>query len=297
MSPEGAWNNLAMLVSVVIPAYNVQAWISETIGSVLQQTYDDLEIILVDDGSTDRTIDVAEEALRGGRLPYHILSQANKGVSAARNRGWRAARGQWIQFLDADDLLHARKVELQIAQKPTHETGDVIYSDWQRLVWNAGAWTAEEEIRAPVVGSDALADILQARNFQQLGSQMFKRGILDAVDGFDESHTLVEDVELCLKIALAKVVFVRVESNGPMFWHRDRPRSLSKSDQLQFIEACLRNAKLVEQYVHANPACSWKTTEAIVDVYYHGARYFAGRDWKRFEKVVSDIEALHPAFV
>src|SRR5262245_32246666 len=104
------------LVSIVIPAYNAAEWIAESIESVLQQTYQDLEVILVDDGSTDCTVEIAEQILRSGRFPYQILHQENKGPSAARNRGWRAARGTWVQFLDADDLIHRRKIEIQIIE-------------------------------------------------------------------------------------------------------------------------------------------------------------------------------------
>src|ERR1700680_2176075 len=106
LAGEGAWRmharptrEVRTLVSIVIPIYNAEQWISETIKSVLDQTYEDLEIILVDDGSTDQSVCVAEQLRQRGRLPYQIISQPNRGVSAARNRGWRSARGPWVQFL------------------------------------------------------------------------------------------------------------------------------------------------------------------------------------------------------
>jgi glycosyltransferase involved in cell wall biosynthesis len=282
-----------MLVSVVIPAYNSEKWVSETIDSVLRQTYDDLEIVLVDDGSTDRTAKVAAESLQRGRFPHRILSQPNAGAAGARNRGWQAARGLWIQFLDADDLLEPQKIELQVAR--TLDT-EVVYSDWQKLVWSGGAWRGDD-FRTPIIRSDALADILSDRNFLQLGSLLFKTSVLDAVGGFDQSHEPIEDVGMCVKIALAGGKFVKVHSNGPMSSYRDVPRSFSKINHRRFIESCIRNAKLAEQYVKRNPSCSSRIVEAIVDVYYSGARYFAGYDWKRFEEIVTDIEALRPAFV
>jgi len=284
-----------MLASVVIPAYNAEEWISETLKSVLAQTHEDLEIVLVDDGSTDRTVEIAEESLRRGRFPYRILDQPNKGAAEARNRGWQAARGSWIQFLDADDLLDPQKVELQITQCLAC-AADVVYSDWQKLVLSGGAWTGDD-LRAPVIGPDALADVLSDRNFLQLGSQIFRANILDLVGGFDRSHEPVEDVGLCVKIAMAGGVFVKARSNGPIAWYRDRPRSLSKSNQRRFVESCIKNAKLAEQYVRENSNYSARTVEAIVDGYYFGARYFAEHDWSRFEEIVRDIEALQPAFV
>ena len=73
------------LVSVVIPAYNAEEWIAESIESVLRQTYQDLEVILVDDGSSDRTVEIAEHILKSGRFRYQILRQENRGPSVARN--------------------------------------------------------------------------------------------------------------------------------------------------------------------------------------------------------------------
>jgi glycosyltransferase involved in cell wall biosynthesis len=286
-----------MPVSVIIPAYNAEQWIAETINSVLKQTYQDVDIVLVDDGSTDSTVEVAEQALRRGRLSYRVLNQSNKGAAEARNRGWQSARAQWVQFLDADDLLEPRKIELQIAQVLTRRPVDVVYSDWQKLVWSGGVWRGEDEIRTPVIGPNALADILSERHFLQLSSLMFKTSTLDIVGGFDKSHEPIEDVGLCVKIAMAGGVFLRAESSGPMSWYRDRPSSLSKSNQERFIESCIKNAKLAEQYVDNDPNYSSQIDQAIVDIYYSGARYFAGRDWERFEEIVADIERLQPIFV
>lgn len=285
-----------MLVSVVIPAFNAEKWISETIASVLSQTHKNLEILLVDDGSTDRTVVVAEESLHACKFPYRILRQSNSGAAGARNLGWRTARGAWIQFLDADDLLEANKIELQVARAACVEPADVVYSDWQKLVLNNDVWTPDD-LRTPRIRNDALADILSDRNFLQLGSLLFRTSILNAVGGFDASHEPIEDVGLCVKIAIAGGQFVKVPSNGPVAYYRDLPRSFSKINHRRFIEFCIKNAKLAEHHVRRNPHNSLRTVEAIVDVYFSGARYFAGLDWRRFDEIVSDIEALRPAFV
>jgi glycosyltransferase involved in cell wall biosynthesis len=285
-----------MLVSVIIPAFNAADWISETLRSVLTQTYNDVEVILVDDGSTDRTAELADRTLRHGGRPYRILSQTNGGVSSARNRGWKAARGSWVQFLDADDLLDPSKIELQIKQSQAGSAW-VIYSDWQKLTWQRNMWKAEEKIRNPVIGAEPLADILADANFMQLGSQLIRMDALRATNGFDEAHCLVEDVELSLKIAMADGKFIRAPSIEPVSWYRDRPESLSKSDQSQFVEACLRNAQLVDRYIKKQKVKSAPVIDAVVEVYFSGARYFAGRDWNRFEQIVAGIEELRPAFV
>ena len=285
-----------MLVSVVIPAYNSEEWISESIASVLVQTHRNLEIILVDDGSTDRTVEVAETVLQGGRIPFRILRQANRGAAGARNRGWQVAQGGWVQFLDSDDLLAPEKIEVQVERALGTEGGDVVYTNWQTLVWRDGAWR-RHDLRTPVIQSDALADVLSDRNFLQLSSLLFKAGTLETAGGFDQSHEPIEDVGLCVKVAIAGGKFIKAQSNGPMSWYRDVPRSFSKRNHRRFIESCIKNAKLAEQYAVKDPTCSPRIVDTIVDVYYFGARYFAGYDWNRFEEIVTDIEALRPSFV
>jgi len=289
-------NERHVLVSVVIPAYNAAQWVSKTIESVLNQTHNELEIVLVDDGSTDRTVEVARNSLQQGRVPYRILRQPNAGAAGARNRGWQVAQGEWIQFLDADDLLDPRKIELQVAQVSAEEAADVVYADWQKLVCSGSQWIGFD-FRSPELGIDPIAEILSDRNFLQLGCLLFKTSTLSAAGGFDQSHEPIEDVGLCVKIAIAGGKFVKARSSGPMSSYRDLPRSFSKINHRRFIESCVRNAKLAERYVRDTPGSSPRVIESIVDVYYSAARYFAGYDWSKFEEVVADIEALQPAFV
>lgn len=102
-----------VLVSVIIPAYNAQEWLPITLDSVCLQTFKEIEVIVVDDGSTDHTAEVAEKyALGDSRV--RVLRLENGGVGAARNAGIREARGKYIAPIDADDVWHPRKLELQV---------------------------------------------------------------------------------------------------------------------------------------------------------------------------------------
>uniref|UniRef100_A0A7C4RXZ6 Glycosyltransferase family 2 protein n=1 Tax=Fervidobacterium pennivorans TaxID=93466 RepID=A0A7C4RXZ6_FERPE len=101
-----------LLLSFVIPAYNVERYISKTLGSLLSQTDKDFEIIVVDDGSTDNTYNVAKEILeKSGFSNYTILRKPNGGVSSARNMGIKHAKGKYIIFLDGDDYVSPKLVE------------------------------------------------------------------------------------------------------------------------------------------------------------------------------------------
>ena len=101
------------LVSIIMPSYNTAKFISETIKSVLAQTYTNWELIIVDDCSTDNTDEVIKPYLSDPRI-YYIKNEANSGAAVSRNRALREARGKWIAFLDSDDLWLPEKLEKQI---------------------------------------------------------------------------------------------------------------------------------------------------------------------------------------
>src|ERR1700676_4106573 len=104
------------LVSVVIPTFNSQQFITQAIDSVLAQQYPSIEIIAVDDGSTDNTVVVAREKLQRVMQRSQVPQLGvNQGPSAARNAGFRVANGAWVQFLDSDDVLMPHKIERQMA--------------------------------------------------------------------------------------------------------------------------------------------------------------------------------------
>ncbi len=112
------------LVSIIIPLYNAEQFIVETIHSVLDQTYQNIEVIIVDDGSTDQSLQKVS-ALANDQI--RLFKQNNKGASAARNYGLKEAKGDYIQFLDSDDLLAPDKIEKQIAQIKEHSLNTVAY--------------------------------------------------------------------------------------------------------------------------------------------------------------------------
>lgn len=113
------------LISVIIPAYNVENYISRTLESVLNQSFKDFEIIVVNDGSTDKTEEVVRKVLRVSDIPFRVFSQSNKGVSIARNVGILNANGRYIKFLDADDVLKANGLKLLVE---TCEENDLVFS-------------------------------------------------------------------------------------------------------------------------------------------------------------------------
>ena len=121
-----------MKVSVVIPCYNVETFVTACLGSVEQQSHTDLEVICVDDGSTDGTVAAIERYMADSPLNIRLLQQPNQGAPAARNHGVRHCSGQYIQFLDADDTLGPDKIKTQVALVQSHEFPDMVVGSYLR---------------------------------------------------------------------------------------------------------------------------------------------------------------------
>lgn len=119
------------LVSIVMPVYKVENYIRESIQSVIRQTYQNIELILVDDGSPDASIEIAEETLAASQIycPYRIIRQENAGLGQARNTGMSVAQGNWICFLDSDDLLSDNAIERMITVAASKNV-DLVFTEF-----------------------------------------------------------------------------------------------------------------------------------------------------------------------
>ena len=288
-------------VSVAIPLYNGARWVADAIASVAAQTWPHelLEITVIDDGSTDEGADTAAVALRGTDISSRVVRTNNGGPSRARNLGWQQSRGEWIQFLDADDVIAPEKIRLQAeaaARMPSEVA--VIYSDWKATRLREGKWIASGGRWAPSLGEDTIASLLEPDQFLSNASCLFRRDWLATVSGFDERHRLIEDVDMLLRIAMTGGRFRRVETAEPLFNARQHSSdSLSRRDQAAFQEGCIRNAAMMEEYWRARGELTEPRARLVAQVYHQGARYFAAHDRRRFDELVQMIERLMPGFV
>jgi glycosyltransferase involved in cell wall biosynthesis len=287
-------------VTVVVPACNAERWIAESLSSIVAQSYpaESLEIVVVDDGSTDRTSAVAAATLNQSGIVHTIIrKESPAGPSAARNSGWRTGRGQWLQFLDADDRLAPSKIALQVHAAAT-ASPDIaaLHSAWARLVQREGKWVPAT-LTQPRTGGDPLLDVLRADNFMQLGCLLFSRKWLEKVNGFDESFWFIEDVDLLLRLVMNGAALLAVESAQPLSWYRQHSASLSRSDDRGFVEGCVRNARLVECHWRDRGQLTPERTEVLAGIYFMGARFFSGRDTHLFHALVHDVYRLEPNFL
>lgn len=123
-------SSIPRLVSVVIPCWNAGPKLRPALGSVIEQTYPNLEIIFVDNNSSDRSRQLAQEIAQTTTRPFRITACEAQGVNNARNWGYRFARGEFIQWMDADDTLDADKIALQVAALDQNPSDDIAYGDW-----------------------------------------------------------------------------------------------------------------------------------------------------------------------
>jgi glycosyltransferase involved in cell wall biosynthesis len=185
-------------VSVVMPAYNVAPFILESVRSVLGQSFQDLELIVVDDGSIDGTVDRLL-SVRDPRL--QIIEQGNGGSSAARNSGIKVAAGEYVGFLDADDLWLPNKLETQISFLEQHPGVDLTFSR-SELIDEGGKPTGRTS--AAISGEVSFRDLLTENVVNNGSAVVMRRKALDLAGHFDTELKACVDWDLWLRVAMLR---------------------------------------------------------------------------------------------
>ncbi|MFN4267842.1 MAG: glycosyltransferase family 2 protein [Fervidobacterium pennivorans] len=192
------------LVSVVIPAYDVEKFIPKTLESVLKQTYENLEIIVVNDGSVDKTGVVVENILGNqNRFPYKVIHKKNEGVSVARNVGIENAKGKYLKFLDGDDWLEpdAVQVLVETCEKYNCEIAfggqDVVSSKGRVLYKYNESYVYDEGLKNP---REVLRDFLVGKSYISMNSSIFLKSVVDKYEiRFTKGAKFGEDNEFISK--------------------------------------------------------------------------------------------------
>jgi glycosyltransferase involved in cell wall biosynthesis len=195
-TPAGALADA--LVSVVIIVYNGEDYVGRALASALAQTHGNLEVIVVDDASTDGSCAVVER-VSDPRIRL-VRRERNGGIGAARNDGIRAARGEWIAFLDCDDRWAPRKIEQQLERALTKPDAGLVYA-WATVESETGEVVGEYRSR---VEGDVLRELLRSNCISgSASSAMVRRDVLAAVGSFDETLQSAEDWDMWLRISAA----------------------------------------------------------------------------------------------
>lgn len=233
-------------ISVIIPAYNAEATIAQTIASVQKQTFTDLEIIVVNDGSTDRTLEVLQQ-ISDPRLK--VFSYENSGVSVSRNRGIAQATGQYIALLDSDDLWTPDKLESQLTALQQNSKAGVAYS-WTYFMFENEKLSFVEN--SHYCEGNVYADLLLA-NFLHSGSNpLIRKEAVESIGLFDPAIKSVEDWDYYIRLA-KKWDFVLVPK--PQILYRQHLSSISYNIEvmqqhcLELMEKTFATAPLELQHL------------------------------------------------
>lgn len=257
------------LVSVVIPMYNGERFIAEAIDSVMQQTYQSFEIVVVDDGSQDDSKAVVSRYLADGRVKL-VEHAANKGIPAARNTGIRASSGEFIAFLDQDDLWMAEKLELQVRAFQTGPDdlglvfGNLLVEQEGELRQWGGATRVPDDL-AHLTSSEVLKQLF-LRNFVPMVTVVVSRGAAFEVGLLDESLSGgADDYDFCLRVAARKRIAF-VSSHLAI----RRQHGLNFSDETRFMRD---NESITKKLITVAPFLMRLRNRRRSLMYYHLGRH------------------------
>jgi len=238
---------MSELVSILIPAYNAQKWISQTINSALSQTWPNKEIIIVDDGSRDNTFTIAKQ-FESSNLK--IVSQENKGASAARNKALEYAQGDYIQWLDADDLLASNKISTQMEFSESDPKRLTLYTSSHGTFY----WRPE---KAKFLPSPLWTDLspaewmitkLSKKLWMPNSGWLVSRRLTEKVGPWNEQLSLDDDGEYFCRIVAAseKIKFVR---EAKIYYRQSGTGQLSRSTSDKAFQSVFLSHKLIIQHL------------------------------------------------
>ena len=235
------------MISVIIPAHNAGRWIDQTIRSATTQTWKDVEVIVVDDGSTDRTAEIAGGA---DAERVRVISQSKSCAAAARNRGLSEARGEFIQFLDADDVLAPDKIARQMEALSGKPADTIASCAWGRFTGEPeSAEFAEEPVWRVANPVEWLVRSLDGGGMMQPGAWLTPRSIVDAAGPWNESLTLHDDGEYFTRVLLKAKRNVFVPE--ARIFYRDVEGSLSRVRSRSAIESAFAVCRLRGEHLLA----------------------------------------------
>jgi glycosyltransferase involved in cell wall biosynthesis len=236
---------LRPLVSVIIPCYNSEQFIKEALDSVLGQTWKNIEVIVVDDGSNDGTAQVLKQYEKLGVI---CLTQPNKGACAARNLGYRQSTGDFIHFLDADDSISLDKIEKQLTQLMSHVGNNkkLVHCKWGRFFNNKEVyyWGPEEILRKDLKPIDWLV----ANHMSMTGCWLVHRNLIEKAGLWDESLKRNQDGEFFSRLMIhAEEVLYCGEAE--VYYRSGNKLSISSSKSRYAMESWFKSLELIEKYM------------------------------------------------
>ncbi len=263
------------LVSVVTATYNMGKYLPFAIESALNQTYSNIEVIVIDDGSNDNTGKIMEPYKKDPRVRY--IYQKNQGQAKAKNRGIRESRGAFVAFLDADDVWKPDKLEKQLNLFAQSEKIGVVYSDVEYIDENGNIIQQEpyKQYHSGKVTNQLFID-----NFVNFSSAVVRKECFDQFGGFDETLPMSIDWDLWLRIS-TKYEFAFL--NEKAFYYRIWPGQMSHNYEKRY--QCI--LRIMEKF--SREYSEYLSKDVVRLAWAH--TYF-NRGWKEKEMAHRRVEAL-----
>lgn len=275
------------LVSVIIPCYNGERFLREAIQSCFDQTHHPLEIIVIDDGSTDSSLDI----IKSYDKAIIWETGANRGGNAARNRGFTLSQGKYIQFLDADDYLLPEKIERDL--RFIEQTGaDVVYSDVRPEYYDSNGKGVPGAISVTGAKEDILESLLMDWGVST-HALFFRREILTLVGGWDESIRAVQERDLLISIAL-KGATIKYYPGCFAVFRRYGAVTVSTSNALRLLTSHYAILQKSEIQLFQLGKLSPKYRRALAQGYFSIARAFYDVDRSYYTVLLRKALSLQP---
>lgn len=247
-------------VSVLMPAFNVESYLDDAARSVLQQTHRDLELVIVNDGSTDRTGDVALDIQRRDPDRVRVVATRNAGPAAARNAALTASRGEFLALLDSDDLWEPAFLQQQLAVFAARPDVDLVTGNGRFL----GGRRHGEPVRpSPDTRPPVTLETIICDEQAVFVMTVFRRRVFEAIGFFDEAVRGNEDFEYWLRAAAAGFRFAR--NDEPLAWYRRRDDSLS-TDAVRMLRGAVGVCRRARPLLAGRPERDLLERQII---YYH----------------------------
>jgi glycosyltransferase involved in cell wall biosynthesis len=273
------------LVSILIPCYNARPWIAECIQSAINQTYPHKEIVVVDDGSTDGSLDVIRDF--GDRV--HFETGPNSGGGVARNRLVELSHGNWLSFLDADDYLLPEKIKRQMALIASNANIDVVYSPLIELIQKTGRM-----YQRSVEDDDLYANYIRWDPFSSIAPLWRKSAVLE-VGGWNPNQPVCQEHELLLRLIVAGKRFELLCEPLSVYRKVDNA-SISRRSPLRTLAQKIALTDKLEAYLVASGKLKDEHRRALAQARFEAARTAYAYDKEFAENLIRKIYKTQHAF-
>lgn len=263
------------LVSIIIPVYNKAVFLPQTLDSVLNQTYPQIEIVLIDDGSIDNSLEILKDYHLKYPNKINLIQKRNQGVSAATNLGIKASKGEYLQFLDADDLISSDKIASQMKLLSGKRPEVLASCEWLNFKDNKDHFG-----RVPYgvfqdfdSGLDLLLRFWNYQEMHQPAVYLTHRKLIEKAGPWDESLSINQDGEFFCRVLLAAKE-VLYEPDGKVFYRKPSENNVSQQksekamiSQLESIKSYERHVLKVEDSQRVRVALKKVYQKFIYDIY------------------------------